>query len=93
MIRKYSLLVRQHDAAVRQCLALVVHKMDINFEKGGGQKKKFLNCLNPNYPHQSLYFRVIQGHSGSAINLALQDNVLLPEGYTEFFITSETEKT
>ena len=31
-----------------------------------------------------LFFRAIQGHSGSTINLALQDNVLLPEGFTEF---------
>ena len=51
--------------------------------KGGGQKKRFQYCLNPNYPHQFLYFRTIQGHSGSTINPALQDNVLLPEGFTE----------
>ena len=51
--------------------------------KGGGQKKIFQYCLNPNYPHQFLYLRAIQGHSGSTINLALQDNVLLPEGFTE----------
>ena len=31
-----------------------------------------------------LYLRVIQGHSGSTNNLALQDNVLLPEGFTEY---------
>ena len=51
--------------------------------KGGGQKKRFQYCLNPNYPHQFLYLRAIQGHSGSTINPALQDNVLLPEGFTE----------
>ena len=52
--------------------------------KGGGQKERFQYCLNPNYPHQFLYFRAIQGHSGSTINLALQDHVLLPEGFTEY---------
>ena len=51
--------------------------------KGGGQKKRFQYCLNPNYPHQFLYLRASQGHSGSTINPALQDNVLLPEGFTE----------
>ena len=51
--------------------------------KGGGQKKKFQYCANPNYPHKFLYFRAIQGHSGSTINLALQDNVLLSESFTE----------
>ena len=51
--------------------------------KGGGQKKRFQYCLNPNYPHQFLYFRAIQGYSGSLINPALQDNVLLPEDFTE----------
>ena len=51
--------------------------------KGGGQKKRFQYCLNPNYPHQFVYFRAIRGHSGSTINPALQDNVLLPEGFTE----------
>ena len=31
-----------------------------------------------------MYFRAIQGHAGSTINPALQDNVLLPEGFTEY---------
>ena len=52
--------------------------------KGGGQKKRFQYCLNPNYLHQFLYFRAFEGHSGSTINPALQSNVLLPEGFTEF---------
>ena len=30
--------------------------------KGGGQKKRFQYCLDPNYPHQFLYLRAIQGH-------------------------------
>ena len=52
--------------------------------KGGGQKKRFHYCLNPNYPQKFLYLRASQGHSASAINPALQDNVLLPEGFTNF---------
>ena len=52
--------------------------------KSGGPKKRFQYCLNPNYPHQFLYLRAIQGHSGSTINPALQDNGQLPEGFTEY---------
>ena len=53
--------------------------------KGGGEKKRFQYCLNPNSPRQFLYFRAIQGHSGrSIIDPPLQDNVLLPEGFTEY---------
>ena len=51
---------------------------------GGGQKKRFQYCLNPNCPRKFLYFRAIQGHSGSTINPALQDKVLLPEGFTKY---------
>ena len=51
--------------------------------KGGGQKKRIQYCVNPNYSQKFLYLRAIQGHSGSTINPALQDNVLLPEGFTE----------
>ena len=51
--------------------------------KGGGQKKRLQCFLNPKYPHQFLYLRAIQGHLGSTINPALQDSVLLPEGFTE----------
>ena len=40
--------------------------------------------MKPNYRHRFLYLRAIQGHSGSTLNLALQDNVLLPEGFTEY---------
>ena len=52
--------------------------------KSGGQKKRFQYCLKPNYPQKFFYFRAIQGHSGSTIKLALQDNVLLPEGFTKY---------
>ena len=49
------------------------------------EKKRFQYCLNPNSPHKFLYLRAIQGHSGrSIIDTALQDNVLLPDGFTEY---------
>ena len=53
--------------------------------KGGGPKKRFQCCLNPNSSKHFLYFRTIQGHSeGNLIDLALQDNVLLPEDFTDY---------
>ena len=58
--------------------------MDVSSGKRGGQKKRFQYCLNPNYPPQFLFFRAIQGRPGSTINPALQDNVLLPEGFTDY---------
>ena len=53
--------------------------------KGGGQKKRFQYCLNPNYPQKILYLRAIQGHSGKHYQFLIEDNVLLPEGFTEYF--------
>ena len=38
----------------------------------------------PNCPQKFLYLRAIQGHSGSTFNPPLQDNVLLPEVFTEY---------
>ena len=62
--------------------------------EGGGQKKKFQYCLNPNFPQKFLYLRAVQGqgHSGSTINPALQNNVLLPEVFTECFYHVGNEK-
>ena len=57
--------------------------------KGGEQKKRFQCCLKPNCPQKFLYFRDVQGQSGTAycgnarINPALQDNVLLPMDFTK----------
>ena len=46
--------------------------------------KRCQYCVNQNSPDQFLYLRAIQGHSGdNAVDLALQDNVLLPRGFTE----------
>ena len=53
--------------------------------KGGGAKKRFQCCLNPNSSNQFLYLRAIQGHSGdNAVDTELQDNMLLPKGSTEY---------
>ena len=52
--------------------------------KGGGPKKRCQYCLNPNSSKHFLYFRAIQGRSGgNLVDPAMQDNVLLPEGFTE----------
>ena len=50
--------------------------------KGGGAKKRYQYCLNPNSSRHISCFRAIQGHSGGiAINPELQDKVLLPTGF------------
>ena len=57
--------------------------------KGGGVKKRFLFCLNPNSSRHFLYLRAIQGHSrNNAIDPELQDKVLLPEGIAEYIYHS-----
>ena len=53
--------------------------------KGGGAKKRFHYCWNPNSSRHISYFRAIHGHSGGiAIDPDVQDNVLLPKGFTEY---------
>ena len=59
-------------------------KMDISSDERWRTKEKIFFCLNPKYPHQFLYLRVIQGHSGSTINPALQVNVLLSKCSIEY---------
>ena len=55
------------------------------FAMGEERRKDFKNCVNPNSSNQFLYFRAIQGNSGNnAIDPELQDNVLLPECFTEY---------
>ena len=54
------------------------------WQKVEGKKKGFQYCMNPNNPQKFLYLRAIEGHSGSTINPALQDNVLLPEDFTKY---------
>ena len=51
----------------------------------GGAKKRFQLFLNPNSSRHISCFREIQGHSvGIAIDSEVQDNVLLPTGFTEY---------
>ena len=53
--------------------------------KGRGPKKRFQCCLGPNSSKHFLYLRAIQRHSrGNDIDPELQDDVLLPEDFTEF---------
>ena len=53
--------------------------------KEGGEKKTFQYCLNLYSSDKCLYFRAIQGHSGcTLVDLALQDNVLLPDDVAEY---------
>ena len=53
--------------------------------KGGGQKKRFQYCLNPNSSEHFLHFRAIQEHSGGTlVDPTLQDNVLLPDDFAEY---------
>ena len=48
-------------------------------------RKGFNIVLNPNSSRHMSYFRAIQGLSGGiAIGPELQDNVLLPKGFTEY---------
>ena len=82
IIRRYRILVRRHEEAIRPCIVHLKNGYQF-WQKGGGQKKRFQFCVNPNFSQKFLYLRAIQGHSGSTINLALQDNVLLPEEFTE----------
>ena len=52
--------------------------------KGGGAKKRFLCCLNPDSSRHISYFKAIQGLSGGiATGRELQDKVLLPNWFTE----------
>ena len=52
--------------------------------KGGGPKKTFQYCFNPKSSSHFLYLRAIQGHSReNASDPSLQDNALLPKGFTE----------
>ena len=42
-------------------------------------------CVNPNSSDQFLYLQAIQGHArDNAIDPALQNNALLPKGFTEY---------
>ena len=77
----YSNIIEECDDASQWLLEDWISKL----AKGGGAKKRFQYCVNPNSPNQFLYLRAMQGHSGqSAIDPALQDSILIPKGFTEY---------
>ena len=52
---------------------------------GGGHKKRFQYCTDPT-GQDILYLRALQGHSGrSLIDPSLQDNVIIPDGFFQYF--------
>ena len=59
----------------------------LNYLKNGeGPMKIFQYCVDPYSAETILYLRAIQGHSGGKhINPTLQDNVLLPGDFAEYF--------
>ena len=63
--------------------------------KGWGPKKGFQYRLNHNSSKHFLYFRAIQGHSGgNLVDPELQDNLLLPEDFTEYiYLIGEKSET
>ena len=71
---------------VRRCFAMVTWRdWILSLAKGGGAKKRFQNCVNPNSSNQFLCFRAIQGHSGeNYVDPLLQDKILLPDDFTEY---------
>ena len=51
---------------------------------GGGNIKRFQYCKDSS-GQEILYLRALQGHAGrNPINLALQDNVLIPDNFFEY---------
>ena len=55
-----------------------------NLGRGGGRKKRFQFCTNPNGT-VILYFRAIHGHSGeTTVDPTLLDNVLIPKDLFQF---------
>ena len=60
-------------------------RLDIKTAKGSRSEEKIPILCESKLPNQFLYLRAIQGHSGeSAIDPALQDNILIPNGFAEY---------
>ena len=83
----------RHDQSVPRGSDGAIHGSDIieecrkkSFDDASqGAKNRCQHCVNPNSFNQSLYLRAIQGHSGdNATDPELQDNVLLPKGFTGY---------
>ena len=85
---------RVQEAEVRRRFAKVTWRLDINSGKRRRSEENIQYCVNPNSSNQFLYLRAIQRHSGDGVvDPALQDNVLLPKGFTEYLyhVGSENE--
>ena len=55
--------------------------------RGGGNKKRYQYCTDSS--GTNVYLRALQGHSGRRINdLTLQDNVIIPDGFSSTFTIS-----
>ena len=96
-LRHDSSVLREDDGAVR--LDDLIDKFKVEFvgtmqwtvdswvnclAKGGGVKKRFQYCSNSFSSIEFLYFRAIQRHlGGNLVNPFVQDNVLLPDNFTE----------
>ena len=97
LLRNDEPVHREEDGAVR-CDDLSIFRSEFDgtshwsirawisiVEKGGGQRKRFQYCLNPNSSEHFLYFRAIQGHSGGTlVDPILRDSVLLPDDFAEY---------
>ena len=58
---------------------------------GGGNKKRFQYCTDSS-GQEILYLRALQGHQGrNPIDPSLQDNVLIPDNFFEYIITSDVQ--
>ena len=98
LLRHDETIPREDDGAVR--FDDLIEKFKVKFDgtsqwtvqawinflaKGGGKKRRFQYCLNPDSYDNFLYLQAIQGHSeGNFVDPLLQDNVLLPDDFTEY---------
>ena len=58
--------------------------------RGGGNNKIFQYCTDAS--GEILHLRALQGHSGrNLVDPPLQDNVLIPDGFSSTFITLDVQ--
>ena len=84
---------RMQEEEVRRCFAMVTWRLEINSGKRKKERRTYSNIVwIQTHPNQFLYLRAIQGHSGdNAVDPALQDNVMLPKGFTEYLVGNASE--
>ena len=81
----YSDIIEEHRKKVDDASQWLLEEWISTLAKEGRAKKRFQYCVKPNSSNQFVYPRAIQGHSGdNAVDPSLQDNVLLPKGFTEY---------